>query len=293
MVSRTLFYQINLRLIEIFGVNKPFGGLSVIVCGDFYQLLHVNPPAIYSQLDLRKATVKDINGPKLWYLFKMAELAEVMRQKGDTRVIEMLNKIRVGDVDDAVQSLLISRLAVQKEVSYPIDTLHLFAENTSADAQNKFMINQLNSECVLVKAIDKFPVNLVFSETDYEFIKNTKLSVTGNLAYSLELKIGAKVMLTCNIDIEVHLINGQIGTVCHFMSNHQQVLRIYVKFDDLRAGIKASSNDNLRRSNRWVPIEQSQAIFTLKKKSKSSVAVTQTQFPLTLSYPCTVHKVQG
>ena len=46
------------------------------------------------------------------------------------------------------------------------------------------MINQLNSECVLIKAIDKFPVNLVFSETDYEFIKTAKVSVTGNLAYS-------------------------------------------------------------------------------------------------------------
>ena len=72
-----------------------------------------------------------------------------------------------------------------------------------------------------------------------------------------------------------------------------QVLRIYVKFDDLKADIKASSRDNLRRSNRWVPIEQSQATFTLKKKSKSSVAVTGTQLPLTLSYTCTVHKVQG
>ena len=75
------------------------------------------------------------------------------------------------------------------------------------------------------------------------------------------------------------------------MSNHQQVLRIYVTFDDLKAGIKVSSLDNLGRSNRWVPIEWSQATFTLKKKSTSSVAVTRTQFPLTLSYACTVHKV--
>ena len=30
----------------------------------------------------------------------------------------------------------------------------------------------------------------------------------------------------------------------------------------------------------------------MKKKSKSSVAVTQTQFALTLSYACAVHKVQ-
>ena len=64
-------------------------------------------------------------------------------------------------------------------------------------------------------------------------------------------------MLTCNIDIEDRLINRQIGTVCHFMSDNQQVLRIYVKFDDSRAGIKASSHDNLGRSNRWVPIERS------------------------------------
>ena len=96
----------------------------------------------------------------------------------------------------------------------------MFTENAPTDAQNKFMINQLNSECVLIKATDKFLINSVFSETDYEFIKNAKLSVTGNLAYSLELKIGAKVMLTCNIDIKDLLINGQIGTVYHFMYNH-------------------------------------------------------------------------
>ena len=86
--------------------------------------------------------------------------------------------------------------------------MHLFAENAPADAQNKFMINQLNTECVLITAIDKFPINLVFSKSDFEFIKNAKLSVTGNLAYSLELKIGAMVMLTCNMDVEDPLING-------------------------------------------------------------------------------------
>ena len=254
LVSWTLFYQINLQLIEITGINKPFGGLSVIVCGD-YQSPPVNPPAIYSQLDLKKATVKDINGLKLWYLFKMAEVTKVLRQRGDIKLIEMLNKIRVRDADDAGESLLKSRVTVQKEISYPIHTLHLFAEIASVDAQSKSMINQLISGCVYFKAIGKFPTNLVFVETDYEFIKNAKLSVTGNLACSLELKIGAKVMVTCNIDIKDHQINGQIITVCHFMSNHQHILRIYVKFDDLKAGVKASSHDNLGRSNRWVPTE--------------------------------------
>ena len=53
------------------------------------------------------------------------------------------------------------------------------------------------------------------------------------------------------------------------MCNRQQVLKISVKFNDLKAGIKASSHDNLGRSNRWVPIERSQATFTFKKKRKT------------------------
>ena len=73
-------------------------------------------------------------------------------------------------------------------------------------------------------------------------------------------------MLSCSINIEDCLINRQIGTACHFTSNYQHALRIYVKIDDLRSGIKASSHDNLGRSARQTPIEQSQAKFTLKKK---------------------------
>ena len=157
-----------------------------------------------------------------------------------------------------MESLLKSILALQNEISYPIVTLHLFAENPPADARSALMINQRNTECVHIKAIDMFLINLVFSETDIELLNNAKLSITGNLAHSLKLKIGGKFMLRWNIDIEECLINGQIGTACHFMSNHQQFLRMYVKLDDLRAGIKASCHCNLGRSNRRVPIERNQ-----------------------------------
>ena len=68
-------------------------------------MLPVNPRAIYSQFDLKKATVKYIKGLELWYLFKMAKLTEVMRQRSDTRLI----------VDDVAEPLLKSRLAVHKK----------------------------------------------------------------------------------------------------------------------------------------------------------------------------------
>ena len=154
MVALILFYQINLRLMEIFGVNKPFGGLSVIVYGDFNKFPHVNPPVIYSQFELKKATVKDINDLEL--LFKMAERTEVMRQMGDTRLIAMLSKIGVGDLDDAVESLSKSRHAVQTEISYPMDILHLFAYNAPADAQNKFRLISLIQNVLLLNLLIYF-----------------------------------------------------------------------------------------------------------------------------------------
>ena len=63
------------------------------------------------------------------------------------------------DVDDTVEFLLKPRLDVQKRISYPIDTLPLFAENAFVDAQNKFLINLLNTEFIFIKAIDNFFIN--------------------------------------------------------------------------------------------------------------------------------------
>ena len=78
-----------------------------------------------------------------------------MRERDDIIVFEMLNEIRVGDVDNAVKSLLKSRITVQNE-NLSNDFLYVFPENTTADAQNKILITQFNTESVFIKAIDKF-----------------------------------------------------------------------------------------------------------------------------------------
>ena len=78
-----------------------------------------------------------------------------MRERDDIIVFEMLNEIRVGDVDNAVKSLLKSRIAVQNE-NLSNDFLYVFPENATADAQNKILITQFNTERVFNKAIDKF-----------------------------------------------------------------------------------------------------------------------------------------
>ena len=44
--------------------------------------------------------------------------------------------------------------------------------------------------------------------------------------------------------------------------------------------------------NGYVPIERSEAKFGISNR-KSTIIVTWTQYPIVLSYACTVHKRQG
>ena len=57
----------------------------MLVSGDLFQLPPVNPPAVHCQIsDIHGLTLKDMSSLELWSNFKIAELTEVMRQRGDT-----------------------------------------------------------------------------------------------------------------------------------------------------------------------------------------------------------------
>ena len=66
-----------MRLREIFAINKPFGGVSVIVVGDLNQLQPVLDDWIFKP---NKNNLADLLGYNIWEIFKCVELKEIMRQ---------------------------------------------------------------------------------------------------------------------------------------------------------------------------------------------------------------------
>ena len=101
------------------------------------------------------------------------------------------------------------------------------------------------------------------------------------------------ILLTVNIDLENRLVNGQLGAIKHISLNiHSNVTKIYIKFDDCKAGLEEINTNTFGKQHFWVPIEKTEVDIRIKRIKSSSPVVKRTQYPLMLAWGYTVHKVQ-
>ena len=137
MVSNLQLLYIHLRLVEIFGCsdNVRFAGITIITVGDFYQLPQGQQRSVYAEY--RDAWQNLVH---LWKLFKLAELHEVMRQRGDSDLIDLLNKVLMVSLEAYDENILKSRFISPRDENYPSDPLHIFAENKLCQEHNSNML---------------------------------------------------------------------------------------------------------------------------------------------------------
>jgi len=156
-------------------------------------------------------------------------------------------------------------------------------------------LHQIPGQLIHLKATDQYPANV--SEADINSVLARPRSDTGGLDANMCIKETARVMLTKNIDIGDRLINGQLGTVVRIEVNQntEKPTVIYIKFDDDKAGnsLIQKSTSSFVRQNRVVPIERILAKIKIHPNKPSSPEIQRMQFPLTLAYAVSIHKVQG
>ena len=196
-------------------------------------------------------------------LFEMIELDKIMRQRGDCVFTELLCKVRVNQCTEEDIRILKSRVTEPTSPDYPVDALHVYRLNKDVDEHNDEMLNKLasNDQQFIIKACDSSSGWHI----DLSNISD-KRSDTGNLLTLLMLAIGARVMLTINVDVSDGLVNGARVEVVHVViSNECNVVKILVKFDNQTVRLKAIQSSLFRTAYpNAVPLIKHEATFLLR-----------------------------
>ena len=116
MVSADMFYNLDLRLREITMVDTLFGGVSVFVFGDLYQLQPVKARYVFEEPTNKEHalahTLRD-----LWKLFTVVNLEENHRQGEDKVYGDLLNRVRTGHQTEEDIALLQTRVCPKSALS--------------------------------------------------------------------------------------------------------------------------------------------------------------------------------
>ena len=248
------YFRLNKR------VDKPFGGLPVIMIGDMFQL----PPVVGKET---KHLYEQIYGSAKFYNAKCLgettyygiELNKTFRQI-DQEFVNILTRIREGiDINECL-AFLNSKCLITTTPSE--DVVWLSPRNVEVNSRNSFELNKIKSPAKLYRG-----------------------KISGNYKpdrlpspIELTLKNNAQVMFTKN-DMSKRWINGTVGKVIS-MDEDNIVVEL----------VKSKTLVDVGRT-KW-------AEFQYKwNDTKNEIERVQTgsylQFPMILAWAITIHKSQG
>ena len=270
MMTTDLFNKldhIGKRIRENF--DKPFGGIQLIVTGDFCQL-----PPVDSELFCFQSASWPFRIHNTIYLNKNF-------RQGDGDFQKMLNEIRVGKVSKKTKEILNSRIITSNsDFSDEIKPTILYPHNIDVEKTNQKEFTSLIEENKKSGETSKEVVSISEDEVKIKKgIKGIRLTakmkrdalafVNKNCPVPAEIKlcVGSQVMLMYNYDIEQQLVNGSRGVIKSFINNEPVVSFV-------------NGAITCMPKHTW-EIEHP----TLK--------ITRTQTPLKLAWSTSIHKSQG
>jgi ATP-dependent DNA helicase PIF1 len=251
--------------------NRPFGGIQLVLAGDFCQL----PPVVRGE-----DTTRFVFEMPLWTtLVQETHYLTKLQRQTDPVFQKILTEARLGRLSEESQNALESRMGLPWQTNEIRPTL-LFTRNAEVDRVNRANMEALEGE----RRVFTAETATLASEQDRRLISPSDPAVVAALErldtdapYEkiLELCVGAQVMLLVNISPEKTiddgppLVNGSRGVIVGYTAATGLPI---VKFCDRR-----------------MPVPIDRAIWWLPDYD----GIGRSQIPLRVAYALTIHKSQG
>ncbi len=207
MLDSKRFEAIQMVCQSIRKSARPFGGIQLVLCGDFFQL----PPV----------AKRDAPAPQFCftsYAWREANIVtcylEKQYRQHDTRFLDTLNAIRNNAVTPEIRATLLERQG--KPIEGVVKPTKLYTHNQRVDEVNAFELNQIEGETSIYR------MKYDGGYTEIDELKKSCLAPE-----ELVIKKGAFVMFTKN-NYEAGYVNGTLGTVVaiEIDTNHPVVQKL-------------------------------------------------------------------
>ncbi len=291
MVHREFFTKLEYLFRKARNSEVPFGGVKLILMGDFTQLGPIG--------DDKGDTRPYVFDADVWSSLKISRLilARSYRQNAGP-FLTLLNELRVGILTETGRQLLESRMNINLVVDGVVETeeekkktlklhpLDIYPYKAQVERSNKAHLDELVEEhgAVLhyrapVLRSQKRENVAVADPADLERARY----LTSNEGkkqleeyfpvFQVNLCEGAQVMMRCNKYIDVGVCNGTLGIV--------------ISVDDNFISVAFVVNGKFQSK----PMELGRTDFFASVGKTAEIVMTQ--YPLSLARACTVHKCQG
>ncbi|PSC73766.1 DNA helicase ATP-dependent [Micractinium conductrix] len=249
MVSAEFFELLEQMTRAIRGLPAPFGGLRLVLCGDFFQL----PPIS----DRWRANLPHNTFLNRGFAFQSPAwrrcdlqcvvLTKVWRQR-DPYFLSVLNAVRFGD--NAVAAALARECGAPLPEREGVKPTQLYSRNADVDRVNAEELARLPGSALDFGAKDDVildPDNVMRGMSAQELSRDTQRLEKSEFfrdclaARCFQLKVGAQVMLVKNLELSGSsrmLVNGSRGVVTRFMPLAEYKAELEQEKADARAQMR-------------------------------------------------------
>lgn len=201
MLSPQLFDKLDKIAKNVRRNIKPFGGLQLILTGDFLQLPCINSDGFCFDAQTWETVIDEV-----------VYLTENLRQS-DPVWRKCLEEARLGNLTKESKKLLKSRVNIELKNDIGITPTVLYPLNVNVDEVNNHYLQILEEKNGMVNDYE-MEVEL-YEKKNRKRVEKLKKNCPA--PEKLSLTPGCQVMLLWNLDIENGLVNGSRGVVVRFI----------------------------------------------------------------------------
>lgn len=300
MVRADLFEMMNQICQKALENTLPFGGITVVLVGDLFQLPPiVSDDAVYEYLKREYGGIYFFNShiiQKELDNIKLFELAKSYRQQNDSEFVKILDEFRKPMSEKRkVQVINEINRRVVDDKDLPKDAVYIASSNEEVRNVNTKKLEELpgvkttiDAEYVIRKRNSDETVTLKHSELPS---KEDIREIIVPSAYDSQLifKIGARVVLTKSSK-RMGYINGDFGTILDFNGDYFTIL-----LDKHKMSIMCPNPNDRYKASQKTEYRYEMIYDEQKHKlvRKTPFVQRTNQFPIKLAYAFTIHKAQG